>query len=206
MEQLAKIAQEQGLHALVLWSDLYQFYQNLGFTSIGREWRLTISRSDRTYSTGISKAQSLDLSDTELTTMLQMRPKLEWGIHRSIEEFRSLLKIPQTLLFLRRRGTKIVSWLAIGKGADMQAIIHEWGAISADEILGDIQSILSDYAAESLTLLVPGSLQHHWLAPLKQRAAGAQEHPMALGMPIGDKGQMAIKSLSKCFIWGLDSI
>lgn len=206
ISQLANIAQGQGLHALVLWSDLFQFYQNLGFSSIGREWRLTISRAERHYDTGLSKTAAEGLTSADLNAMMALRPRLEWGIHRTPQEFQALLTIPNTLLFTRRRGLKIVSWLIIGKGADLQAVIHEWGALSPDELVADIQTILSNYAASELTLLAPGQLHHHWIEPLKQRSSSCSEHPMALAAPIGTKGDAALKALARSFIWGLDSI
>ena len=204
--QLENLAYGQGLHALVLWSDLLEFYQNFGFSSIGREWRLTISRSERRYDTGLARIEAKSLTDADLTAMMALRPRLEWGIDRSPDEFRSLLTIPNTLLFIRRRGSKIMSWMIIGKGADLQAVIHEWGSLSPDELIADIQTILSGYNTASLTLLSPGQLHHHWLEPLRQRASDHSEHAMALAAPLGPKGDLAMKSLAKSFIWGLDSI
>ncbi len=206
IHQLAQIAEKQGLHALVLWSDLSQFYQNLGFRSIGREWRLTFSRTDLKVGTGIVKMEVNSLTEAELSSMLASRPMLEWGINRTTDEFRALLGIPETLLFVRRQGAKIISWVVIGKGTDMQAIIHEWGASSPNELLANIQTIICDYNARSLTLLVPGSLNQQWVTLLKHRATDIEEHPMAMGMPLGSKGELAMNALAKSFIWGLDSI
>ncbi len=204
--QLENLAYGQSLCALVLWSDLLEFYQNFGFSSIGREWRLTISRSERPYDTGLRRVDPSSLTDTDLSSMMTLRPRLEWGVERSPNEFKALLTIPNSLVFVRRRGVKIVSWMIIGKGADLQAVIHEWGALSPDELIADIQTILSGYLTESLTLLAPGQLHHHWLEPLKQRSSQHSEHAMALAAPIGPKGEQAIKALARSFIWGLDSI
>jgi hypothetical protein len=206
MSHLEQTAQAQNLQALVLWSDLLEFYQTLGFTSIGRELRFTISRDDRGRSTGIMAASRESLSDQDLGSLLRHRPKLDWTLDRSAAEFRTLLSIPDTNLFVRRKGSKIQSWMLIGKGADMRGVIHEWGSISADELVADVQSILHAHDIPELTLLTPGNLHHHWVSPLKLRSTGYTEHPMALAKGIGLHGSDATHALARGFIWGLDSI
>ena len=206
MSHLEKTALSQNLQTLVLWSDLLEFYQTLGFTSIGREFRFRILKDDRGRSTGIIPVQHDILTDQDLESMLRHRPKLEWTLERSIDEFRALLGIPDTSLFVRRKGARIQSWMLIGKGADMRGVIHEWGSISADELVADIQSILHSHDIAELTLLTPGNLHHHWVSPLKIRSTGHTEHPMALARGIDIHGSDATNALSKGFIWGLDSI
>jgi len=206
MSHLEKTAQSQNLKALVLWSDLLEFYQTLGFTSIGRELRFRISRDDRRRSTGITAVSRDSLSDDDLVTMLKHRPRMDWTLERAADEFRALLGIPDTNLFIRRKGLRIQSWMLIGKGADMRGIIHEWGSLSADELMADVQSILHTHDIPELTLLTPGNLHHHWVSPLKLRSNGYTEHPMALGKSIGIHGGEAIQALARGFIWGLDSI
>ena len=206
MTHLIKTAQSQNLQGLVLWSDLLQFYQNLGFRSIGQEYRFRIERNDRPRTTGIELLDPAGLSDDELVAMMRLRPKLEWTLGRSPAEFRALLSIPDVHLFARRKGTRTASWLLIGKGADMRGVIHEWGAISADELLADVQSILHDLDIPELLLLSPAHLHHHWIAPLNLRCTTKSSHHMALAMPIGPLGEETLQNLSKGFIWGLDSI
>jgi GNAT superfamily N-acetyltransferase len=206
LEHLATIAQTQNLQAMVLWSDLLPFYQTLGFSSIGRETRFRIGRDDRPRSTGISLFSIDKLTDLDLQSMMQSRPRLDWTLERSLEEFRSLLKIPDTHLFVRRKGLRLASWLLIGKGMDMRGVIHEWGSTSGEELLGDIQSILHDLEITELMLLAPGNLHHHWSAPFKEHSLGTTDHPMALGKGVGASGKEAIEALARGFIWGLDSI
>jgi GNAT superfamily N-acetyltransferase len=206
MEHVVKVAQSQNLQALVLWSDLLQFYQNFCFRSIGQEFRYHIIRNERPRNTGIEQVNISQLSECVLESMLHLRPKLEWTTLRSPQEFRTLLNIPDMHLFARRKGNKLSSWLVIGKGADMRGVIHEWGAISADELLADIQSILHEKNIPELILLAPTNLHHHWISPLNLRCASKSVHPMALAMPLGSHGHEALQALAKGFIWGLDSI
>lgn len=206
INHLAKSAASQGLHTLVLWSDLFKFYQNLGFTSIGREWRHRITRDDRPKQTGMTQVMPNQLDARDVKDMMNLRPKLEWTLGRSEEEFRTLLGIPDTHLFARRRGQRIQSWLIIGKGSDMHGVIHEWGSLSPVELMADIQSILHGLQISELLLLTPGHLHPHWLTPLRQHASESTDHAMALGLPIGPHGKDALSALARSFIWGLDSI
>jgi GNAT superfamily N-acetyltransferase len=206
LSYLAEIAPSQNLHALVLWSDMLGFYQNFGFRSIGREMRLRVPRSERLRSTGIERCEASRLSDQELAVLLNSRPRIEWTLDRSIGDFRALLGIPDTQLFIRRKGQKPVSWILIGKGADMRGVIHEWGAPSADELIADVHSVLQLLDISDLLLLCPGNLPHHWLAPLKLRAVECSPHHMALALGLGSHSREALNALSKGFIWGLDSI
>jgi hypothetical protein len=206
ISNLEQIAQSQGLQALILWSDLLQFYQNFGFSSIGREWRLTICQRKKIKPTGISLQQGRTLSDGDLLHMLSLRPKLEWDLQRSLDEFRKLLEIPNTLLFVRRCGLRITSWMVIGRGADLQSVIHEWGAQSAEELVSDIQTILMEFNALELILLAPGCLPESWLALLKQQSKHIASHPMALAKATDSSGSNVLNNLARSFIWGLDSI
>ena len=206
MSHLEKTAQSQNLQTLVLWSDLLEFYQTLGFTSIGRELRFRFLPDDRGRLTGISSEDYRGLSNQDLEVMETLRPKMEWNLERSSDEFRALLSIPDTSLSVRRKGSKIESWMLLGKGADMRGVIHEWGAPSAGEFIHDIRSIMqTNYKAE-LTLLTPGNLPHHWLSPIKLHSTSHSEHPMALAKGIGPGGTEATNALARGFIWGLDSI
>ena len=202
----AETASLQGANAMILWSDLLEFYQNLGFTSNGRETRYVISRSDRSVQTDLRKVGTADLSDDLLAAMLDLRPKFEWNLSRSTAEFRALLSIPECYLFVRTRGRQVLSWFVIGKGSDMAGVIHEWGAPSPEELLVDLQSLMHSYDIVELTLLAPGSLRGHWHKTFATRAKSSSTHSMALAKALNPAGEMTLGHLARGFIWGLDSI
>ncbi len=202
----AEIALSQDANAMVLWSDLLQFYQNLGFTSNGREIRYSFTRSDRLKASGVQKMAHQNLSDRDLEAMLKKRPKLEWNLSRSVQEFRSLLNIPNSELFIRRRGSQILSWFTIGKGSDMAGVIHEWGAATGEELSSDIQSVMHAFNVSELVLLAPGALPSHWHRDFNLAASSHSNHHMALAKALNPKGEMVINHLARGFIWGFDSI
>ncbi|MCX6127314.1 MAG: GNAT family N-acetyltransferase, partial [Proteobacteria bacterium] len=205
MTYLEKTAELQGAKALILWSDLHAFYQRLGFSSNGRERRFVIRSLERPEASGIAKVQAQTLSDTQLSRLLALRPKLEWSLERSIEDFRMLLGIPECHLFIRRKAAQIASWFVIGKGADMAGVIHEWGSENAATLIQDIRSVLKDYNIPELTLLAPMILPGIWSKTLEVSSSEISEHPMALVKSIGQTAE-ATNALSRGFIWGLDSI
>ena len=205
-DHLTAVARSNDLEALILWSDLLQFYQKLGFSSIGRESRFVLGRCDRGGTSPVSKIAAQDLSDADLHRMLQLRPKVEWELERSLTEFRALLAIPNTALFVRRKGLAVVSWFAIGKGSDMQGIVHEWGASAPQELIQDIQTVLELWNLTSLTVLSPVTIARSWIETFRLHAISQTEHSMALGLPIGNKGQEALSAIARSFLWGFDSI
>lgn len=202
---LANLAASQDMKALVLWSDLLEFYQKLGFSSNGRELRFVLTRRERLKPTPVRKCDAAKLTDHDLEAMMDLRPKLEWQLKRSTTEFRALLTIPQSLLFIRRSGHAITSWFIIGKGSDMAGVIHEWGAKSPRELTADLQSILAAYNLADLTILAPASAASTWLQELRTHATSVTEHPMALVRSLTGKNEAA-EALARGFIWGLDSI
>lgn len=205
-DHLIKKAQEHDFGALILWSDLLEFYQKLGFSSIGRELRFSFGPTDKTHLTSIQKIDPSELTTSDLERMLQLKPKLDWTIHRSPEEFRSLLSIPNTATFTCRQGSKITSWLSIGKGSDLQGVIHEWGAESPSQLLNDIQTVIATWDLPQLILLTPLGLKNHWISALKVFSQDFKEHPMALALPVGSGGKNALSAVARGFFWGFDSI
>lgn len=203
---LTSVAKNQDMQALVLWSDLLEFYQKLGFSSIGREIRFVLGASDRRVDTGIRKVDVSQLSDDDLAKMLSLRPAQEWQLNRSITEFRSLLGIPNTALFIRRRGSRITSWFAVGKGSDMQGVIHEWGATSAIELVNDVLTIISAWQLPHLTILTPANLPKLWKDEIESHSTQKSEHNMALGLSFGSNGPSVLSTLARSFLWGFDSI
>ena len=154
----------------------------------------------------VSKISPEDLSNSDLRRMLELRPKLEWNLERSVQEFRVLLNIPNTAIFVRRENNTITSWLAIGKGADLQGVVHEWGCSKPSELVENIQNIIGIWNLPQLILLAPLALPGQWQNYLKVHASSVSLHPMALALPLGQNGPSAITATSRSFVWGFDSI
>ena len=206
MEHLEKTALLQNVDALILWSDLYEFYQKLGFASTGREIRYMFARNPNAQSSSLELQDTKDLSDYDLAQMLSIRPKMEWNLERSTSDFAKLLTIPNTSLYTSKKNQKISSFYIVGKGSDMQGVIHEWGTNDRLRLMHDIRSILLQTHLEAVQLLAPINLPSNFKQVFDMWSTAKEEHPMCWAKPIGSNGIAAIKAISSCFIWGLDSI
>ena len=106
---------------------------------------------------------------------------------------------------MRRYEKRIVSWLVIGKGADMQGIIHEWGASEPNVLVNTIESIIADFDLTELTLLSPVSIDQKWRSFFDAKKFEISSHSMALVKPMSGSDLFHLP-LNDSFIWGLDSI
>lgn len=217
MDELKAKAKADGLEALVLWSDLLEFYQKLGFQSYGREHRYLFKTE--TLLSLQSHAQTVNaweeagpLSTAELGTLLEKRLAVRVTLARSAEEFQTLRAIPHTDLFVMQGVPGSVSltdryagYAIMGKGMDMVNVVHEWGAPSATALLEGLAVAATARRFDDVMLLTPDALPAGWHDVLSQIADSVEAHPMALvWSPEGNDA--ARDALARGFIWGLDSI
>lgn len=208
LSNLEDIALKQKLSALVLWSDLDQFYHKLGYESVGQELHLGFAKQDKRRPRSSSYLGQFQLNGNisagDRQSMLKLRPVLPLTLERSDEEFRKQLTIPWLDCFRAYRNDELVAYLLIGKGYDMVGVMHEWGA----KDIGDLMSLI-DYTAatlpfESLMLLVPDDLESTWKSTLLGFSESYEKHPMALIKYLNQKQKR--EDYSSLFVWGLDSI
>jgi hypothetical protein len=208
LSKLEDIAKKQNLDALVLWSDLDQFYHKLGYESVGQELHLGYPKNDnkRVNSKSFPGEFRLngDLREGELERMISLRPNIPLTLARSTLEFQKLLTIPWLDCFRIYRDGLLVGSALIGKGYDMVGVIHEWGATDVDTMMNLIDHIAKTLPFEALMLLVPESIESSWKAVLVKHSESYEKHPMALVKYLNTKEKR--EDYSSLFIWGLDSI
>jgi hypothetical protein len=205
MDHLKKTAEAQNVDAIVLWSDLNEFYQKLGFSSNGMEFRFRIKSTINQDHSPLPETNPKGLTTAQLSKLLQSRPTLAWCIQRSPDEFLKLLCIPDTHLFVSESTRPEREWLVIGKGSDMQGVVHEWGGGNPEGILRLMNRVMLMFQLPELILLAPSSLNSKWLATYKSAAQSYEQHPMCLIKIISHRNDVA-QALAQSFIWGLDSI
>lgn len=210
---LDSTAGSMSLDALVLWSDLTQFYQKLGFESLASELLLSLSASS--IQARVDKASIHcppihcltpgELSDQLAVELMKLRPN--WGLHlkRRPDEFRDLLTIPDCYLILVGETSHPLAYLILGKGYDMVKVIHEWGFEHIDPMLCGIQYLFERLSIEALFLLSPAWHKDKKVNEVIAIAESSQEQPMCFYRPIA-KNQKNLNCLQKLFVWGLDSI
>ncbi|RZA11581.1 MAG: GNAT family N-acetyltransferase, partial [Proteobacteria bacterium] len=208
LSNLEDIANRQNLDALVLWSDLDQFYHKLGYESVGQELHLGFAQDDanrpsHTTFKGEFKLNG-DLETTDLERMIQLRPSCPLTLYRSTKEFEQMMSIPWLDSFRAYRDGELVASILIGKGYDMVGVMHEWAATDQETLLLLIDYVAKTLPYESLMLLVPDSLESSWKASLVAQSESYEKHPMALIKYLNKKQKR--EDYSSLFVWGLDSI
>lgn len=207
--ELEKLAQDQQLSAMILWSDLDKFYQSLGFESLGQEKRCFFS-TEFCYqpSRGLTDFIAIDpksLKAEDLQALLTIRQKVPYTLERSPEEFFSLLQIPACVLFMGFSNNALTSYAIVGKGYDLAGVVHEWGASSPAELFDGVRDICQLLKYEQLIVLSPASLTPEWDDAFNANAAQVDPVSMALGKIITPDKRI-IGGLQQLFVWGMDSI
>lgn len=200
MDEVKERAMGWGLQALVLWSDLTEFYQKLGFASYGLERRYLARTRLLPASSGWVANEGP--ATAELVRLMEARLAVSATLARSGDEFQRLLTIPGTNLWTQ---PDLGAYAVMGKGMDMINVVHEWGAPNPEAVLGAMGAAGRARGFEHVMLLAPRALPEGWHETLALASDGVEEHPMALVW--SPKGEAeAREALGRGFIWGLDSI
>ncbi|MEZ4741654.1 MAG: GNAT family N-acetyltransferase [Bdellovibrionota bacterium] len=199
------------ISALFLWSDLIQFYQSFGFSSFSKEDRFVFTKTSLANFSDLLGNFFLEtnnsLTDEELALLLELRPQSGFTLQRGINEFRSLLKIPDTNMLSIRVDGNIVAYAVLGKGYDMNGIVHEWGAVDYSYLFLLLFNIMNKALVQEITLLAPENLSEELSSIFSRHCLEKSTHPMAFCCPLVERMTPGLeKALQDTFIWGLDSI
>ena len=206
LTELKGEAERLGLEALVLWSDLLEFYQKQGFESFGRELRYQFAADVK--GARPPEAAYVPLPDDTAAQvaaeLLTLRQPVGQTLERTPAEFQQLLTIPAlTVLGAVGDRGKLEGFALLGKGADMVGVIHEWGAPSPDHLIEAVRAAAELTGYADILLLAPGDLPADWQEALAAKAQGVTEHAVGLAWT---RTPAAKAALASSFIWGLDSI
>lgn len=204
LEDLIKKSLSYEMRALILWSDLKQFYHKLGFQPLGFEWRFLVCVPQ---TMSLSRYRLIDrtsLKDEDLETMLRLRPLLPYTLSRSLGEFKALLQIPYTHIFISRTNNKINGYAICGKGYDLNGVIHEWGFADDNDFPFACADICKALHINSCYVLVPNNCRKGQARPLAPYCLEQKRHAMCLANIFEDSEIK--KHIKDSFIWGLDSI
>jgi predicted N-acetyltransferase YhbS len=214
LELLGEKAKQDGLHALILWSDLTEFYQKRGFSSCGLEKRFifhvpSLQKKLRTKS-HLPKFGLVNRKNLSVSRLGPSRFPVRTTLTRDPSTWTSLMETAGLSIFAPSHWDTspkeaITPFLAIGKGHDLIHVVHEWGADSPETLVKGIVSAGELLGFEELMLLSPHDLPTQWEETLKSLALNVEIHPMALARML-DATPEARSALASAFIWGLDSI
>lgn len=189
----------------ILWSEQEELYHKLGFQSSCKEWRFTFAREPLTKllpgtAPKITLKKAIDCDVQELKAL---RFPIPVTIDRTLGDWRSLCTIPMMYCAERRLGNQLSAFAMIGKGVDLQGVVHEWGATDPAALLQTLLGLMQRASWEQVTLLGPSALPQVWRESLQPFAQSVELATMALIKPL--KGHN-LQQLEGLFIWGPDSI
>lgn len=216
LDHLAQHAEQQGLAALILWSDLTALYGRIGYVPMAKEVRYFVHRPqlmEALSSQVIERGRALerltleDLTHADLGDVLRLRPFVPYTLARSIAELRQLLTIPNLHVLGCRdpHSRRLTSVYCVEKGVDMPQVVHEWGIAEASELPGQLIAVCEHMGYEQLMLLAPGPMAPELHALCQSLAFAEETHPMALVKLLSGERRHR-KIIDQSFIWGLDGI
>jgi N-acetylglutamate synthase-like GNAT family acetyltransferase len=215
LRSIAEQGRRLGLSYLVLWSDLGEFYQKLGFSSLGKEkrWLLEAEKLEATFDGNALTKDAFrlvspsELSSADLRAMLRSQPPLPLTLERSATDLAYQLTIPEMEIFVKRsESSQIDAYFVIGKGYDMVGVIHDWGAVNAQILIHGVFDCFKQKKWRQLLLLAPAALSPSWDNVFFNYATSCSTHDMALALNLNPHQTLEPKLLKQGFIWGLDSI
>jgi GNAT superfamily N-acetyltransferase len=175
IEDCMATAAQQECEIAILWTNLFEFYRKFGFELAGSEISFLINREMPVPSTHI-KIMKGNKVDPE--AILKTYNKHTVCSVRTVDDIRKYLAIPKSNVYTAWGADGQLQAYAIeGKGADLQAYIHEWGG-SVPALLPLLNYMFRDQK-RPLTLIVP---QHSGHLAEKLRQFSITEVPGFLGM------------------------
>ncbi len=148
-------ATTQNCDVAILWTDIYDFYRRLGFELSGYEISFVI---DRPLASQIQGLRFLKSDRVAPEPILKLYNQHSVAVHRSLEDIRKYLNIPQTQVYTAwDQKNQLVAYAIEGKGVDLKGYIHEWGG-GMQEVVALLNFIQSQ--REEITLMVPRHSQN----------------------------------------------
>ena len=195
--------------ALLLWSELHEFYRRLGYTPAGEQWEVTLP-TDRARMDAIDRLRALAADGRtrvaqpdDLLAIFELHARNPVGVRRSLRDLEvQATTDPLTCLILERDG-RCVAFACRDKGADLTGWWHDFGGMDAD--VAAILATALTTGTTPVTLLLP-NYRLELLAALIDSSTLAHVHTgcCALVRYLGEPPSAAWRT--DLFVDGLDSL
>ena len=175
VRSLVAHAAKERIPLVLLWSEAPGFYERLGFVEGGRE---TIHVFDREPPLPRDDFRVRRARKDDLTAMRFLHAREPSGLRRGPREWEILFAMPATRFHVLERQGRIAAYGVVGKGADLQGCIHEWGG-EESLVTALVAGIMRNEDLKEIFVMTP---------PWKRAAAdllsgaGSEEHTGALAM------------------------
>ena len=165
LQDCIRIMEEEGSPVSVLWTleATFPFYQQSGWEVVGSQgwlYQLRPEEHELFESAPFDIVQYDPKNADSFNAMMNFHNAAPHRIARSIEEYRALFSLPQTMTFLAMNGGEMVAYLMFGEGVNKPGLIEGGGDVEGLETL--VRHVLLERAADSeiqvLLPLIPSSL------------------------------------------------
>ena len=165
LQDCIRIMEEEGSPVSVLWTleATFPFYQQSGWEAVGSQgwlYQLRPEEHELFESAPFDIVQYDPRNADSFNAMMNFHNAEPHRIARSIEEYRALFSLPQTMTFLAMNGGEMVAYLMFGEGVNKPGLIEGGGDVEGLETL--VRHVLLERAADSeiqvLLPLIPSSL------------------------------------------------
>lgn len=176
LNECIDLAKSQDCDIAILWTNLYDFYQKIGFSLAGYEISLLI---DEKFDVHIDPQNKiLKTSNVDPMALHKLMSKHTVSTFRNPDEVRKYLAIPNSNVYtLWEADGSLGAYCVEGKGADLSGYLHEWGG-SVPKILQLLKYIQTDQK-RAITIISP---RHSTNLIDQCLEKGAQKNEGFLGM------------------------
>lgn len=152
IQNCIELARQQSCDIAILWTDLYEFYQKMGFELSGFEVSMVIEKEFTSPTKKFYRfSEEKNVSPEALLRIYSLHSV---NSVRTADDIRKFLSIPNTKLYTAWSSDhQLLAYAVEGKGADLNGYIHEWGGH-----VSDLLSLLSHVRAvkkSAVTLIAP---------------------------------------------------
>lgn len=191
LRHICAVTQSAGCDLVMLWSDLWSFYEQLGFTPGGLQLELDLVSDGSEPSPGIRAATPAD--HPSILRLHSVKPVRVW---RNLQHLELLMSTSPMTTMVLQRDDDVVAYACLGKGIDFAGWWHEFGGLDAD-VATLIQGSMTTLGLDRCIVMLP---TYRAELPRLFDDASVRSGASSLCLPLSDAGCVPT------FVDGLDSI
>jgi hypothetical protein len=148
--QLLELAEQnllcEGAVISMLWADDAAFYEKRGYTPVGSEVDYAIALSEAPKLPACEGVRWMETRDHAAVHALYARHSHR--VDRTLAETSTLLHGPSIAGLVREADGEVVAYTLMGRGHDLQGVVHEWGGAST-HVLACVRGYLENLPEDS---------------------------------------------------------
>lgn len=157
LNECLELAKKQDCDFAILWTNLYEFYQKIGFALAGYEISLTIDENFKAQKDPQFKI--LKSPNVDPMALHKLMSQHSVSTFRNPDEVRKYLNIPNSNVYtLWEPSGALGAYCVEGKGADLGGYIHEWGG-GVSKVIQLLKYIQEDQK-KNITIITPNHAQN----------------------------------------------